>query len=167
MRKNVIVVDSNDHIIGGKDKADINYETDRIRLSKLWVEDEAGNVLIQKRGDGPDFNPGLFVFAMCGLNHEGDTYEWTARRKARNELGIYFKHLRPLAIMPLADPLKQGFVGYFTVVAPGVRPETKCDPEEVAEARWFGKDELRELMKMKPKLFVEDLLKIPLRFKLL
>lgn len=169
MRTKVIIVDANDHIIGSKNRRDVDFEKDRVRFSRLWIEDSVGNVLIRRRGNEElDFNPGLFVFAVCAISYEDDTYEWATRRKAREELGVRFPPpLTPLAITPLRDPIRKGFIAYFRTVMPGIRPEIFCDSKEAASAKWVSREELKSLMKKSPKLFVEDLLKMPRQFRLL
>ncbi len=46
-------------------------------------------------------------------------------------------------------------------------PNIKSDPDEVCEIVWISKKELKRLMMKSPKLFVEDLLKAVLKFKLI
>ncbi len=89
MHKKAIILDKEDKIIGYKDWKKIDWTKDYIRASRLWLEDSAGNVLLQKRGDKRDFNPGMYVFAVGGVNDKGETYETAIRRCAKKELSLY------------------------------------------------------------------------------
>ncbi len=167
MHKKAIIVDKEDKIIGYKDWKKIDWSKDRIRASRLWLEDLDGNVLLQKRGTEKDFNPGMYVFAVGGVNDKGETYEAALRRAAKKELGLHLFGLRNLGTVTLAEPVRRGFITYFKSVVPGKMPPIKSDPEEVFEVVWVSKKELKQLMANGPKLFVEDLLKAVLKFKLL
>lgn len=106
--KKVIIVDANDEIVAHKNYKEIDWTTDRIRGSRLWVEDEAGNVLMQKRGN-VDFNPNKFVFAVGGMNDEGDTYEAAVRREAEEEIGVTLDSVTELGKVPLMNQFAKDF----------------------------------------------------------
>lgn len=167
MHKDAIIVDKDDTIIGHKPWKEIDWNKDFIRASRLWLEDSVGNVLMQKRSEKMDFNAGLYVFAVGGVNDEGETYESAVRREALEEIGIELSNLEALGVVPLTEPVRKGFITYFRSTIPGVMPFIDFNPNEVADVKWFSKHELKMMMLQSPKLFVEDILKIPHRFGLL
>lgn len=166
MYKKAIIVDKEDKIIGYKNWKKIDWSKDRIRASRLWLEDLEGNVLLQKRGTERDFNPGMYVFAVGGVNDKGETYESAIRRCAKKELGLHMFGLLNLGTIALTEPVRRGFITYFKSVIPGKMPKMSPDPEEACEVVWISKKELKQLMIKSPKLFVEDILKASLKFKL-
>lgn len=167
MHKDALIVDKDDTIIGHKPWKEIDWNKDLIRMSRLWLEDSVGNVLMQKRSEKMDFNAGLYVFAVGGVNDEDETYGSAVRREAREELGIEIDVVEALGVVPLAEPIRKGFITYFRATIPGVMPTINFNPNEVADVKWFSKHELKMMMLQNPKLFVEDILKIPHRFGLL
>lgn len=167
MHKDAIIVDKEDQIVGHKPWKEIDWNKDFIRASRLWLEDEAGNVLMQQRGKKLDFNAGLYVFAVGGVNDEGETYESAVRREAQEEIRVELGAVEALGVVPLTEPVRRGFITYFRATIPGVKPFIDFDPGEVADVKWFSKHELKMMMLESPKLFVEDILKIPHKFGLL
>jgi len=111
--KKIIIVDDQDRIVGYKDWKDIDWSKDKVRASSVWVEDSAGNILMQKRGEHLEFNPGKLTFAVGGINDEGDTYESTAIREAHEEIGLDLVDLEELGIIPFQEKIRSGFIDYF------------------------------------------------------
>lgn len=167
MYKKLIIVDKEDQIISHKDWKDIDWNKDLIRASRLWLEDSVGNVLMQQRGHNIEFNPGRYVFAVGGINDEGDTYESAVRREAKEEIRVELSSVEELGIVPLDESVRKGFIMYFKSMIPGIMPTIDFAPDEVAAIKWFSKHELKKLMIENPELFVEDILQVPHKFGLL
>ena len=72
----------------------------------------------------------------------GETLEEAVRREVHEEAGIRCGRVRYLAAQPWPFPssLMMGFL------AEALTEEITVDPEEIAEARWFHKDEMREMV---------------------
>lgn len=167
MYKDVIIVDKNDQIVGHKPWKEIDWSKDKVRASSVWLEDSRGNVLMQKRGEHMEFNPGKLTFAVGGINDEGDTYESAAVREAKEEIGLDLVDLQELGVIPFYEKKRNGFINYFKAVISGDCPNINFDPNEVAGIEWFSKDELRKLMKENPDMFVDRTLEVPFRLGLL
>ena len=80
---------------------------------------------------------------LAGFMEPGETPEEAVRREVREESGIRCDRVRYLASQPWPFPssLMMGFL------AEAVTEEITVDPEELAEARWFHRDEIREMVK--------------------
>jgi len=80
---------------------------------------------------------------LAGFMEPGETPEEAVRREVREESGIRCGRVRYLASQPWPFPssLMMGFL------AEAVTEEITVDPEELAEARWFHRDEIREMVK--------------------
>jgi NAD+ diphosphatase len=86
--------------------------------------------------------PGLRFSCLAGFMEPGETPEEAVRREVREESGIRVGRVKYLAAQPWPFPstLMMGFL------AEGISMDITVDPEELAEARWFERDEIREMV---------------------
>jgi NAD+ diphosphatase len=79
---------------------------------------------------------------LAGFVEPGETLEEAVRREVREESGIRCGRVRYLAAQPWPFPssLMMGFL------AEALTEEITVDPEELAEARWFPRAEIREMV---------------------
>ncbi|HXJ80434.1 MAG TPA: NAD(+) diphosphatase [Candidatus Methylomirabilis sp.] len=86
--------------------------------------------------------PGARFSCLAGFVEPGETLEEAVRREVREEAGIHTGRVHYLASQPWPFPssLMMGFL------AEALTEEITVDPEELAEARWFHRDEIREMV---------------------
>jgi NAD+ diphosphatase len=86
--------------------------------------------------------PGGRFSCLAGFVEPGETPEEAVRREVREEAGIRCGRVRYLASQPWPFPssLMMGFL------AEASTEEISVDPEELAEARWFHRDEVRDMV---------------------
>src|SRR5207244_10337145 len=86
--------------------------------------------------------PGARFSCLAGFMEPGETLEDAVRREVREESGIRCGRVRYLAAQPWPFPssLMMGFL------AEALTEEITVDAEELAEARWFSRDEIREMV---------------------
>lgn len=86
--------------------------------------------------------PGQRFSCLAGFMEPGETPEEAVRREVGEESGIRVGRVRYLAAQPWPFPstLMMGFL------AEGISEEITIDPEELAEARWFAREEIREMV---------------------
>jgi NAD+ diphosphatase len=86
--------------------------------------------------------PGQRFSCLAGFMEPGETPEEAVRREVREESGIKVGRVKYLAAQPWPFPstLMMGFI------AEGISEEITIDPEELAEARWFEREEIREMV---------------------
>ena len=79
---------------------------------------------------------------LAGFMEPGETIEEAVRREVLEELGIRIGRVRYLASQPWPFPstLMMG------LLAEAVSEEIRIDPEEIAEARWFEREEVRAMV---------------------
>jgi NAD+ diphosphatase len=79
---------------------------------------------------------------LAGFVEPGETPEEAVRREVREEAGVRCGRVRYLAAQPWPFPssLMMGFL------AEALTEEITVDPEEIAEARWFTREEVREMV---------------------
>jgi len=86
--------------------------------------------------------PGARFSCLAGFVEPGETPEEAVRREVREESGVRCGRVRYLASQPWPFPssLMMGFL------AEALTEDITVDPEELAEARWFSRDEIREMV---------------------
>ncbi len=86
--------------------------------------------------------PGSRFSCLAGFMEPGETLEECVRREVHEESGIRVGRVRYLACQPWPFPssLMMGFL------CEGLSEEITVDPEELAEARWFERDEIRAMV---------------------
>jgi NAD+ diphosphatase len=86
--------------------------------------------------------PGARFSCLAGFVEPGETPEEAVRREVREEAGVRCGRVRYLAAQPWPFPssLMMGFL------AEALTEEITVDAEELAEARWFSRDEIRGMV---------------------
>src|SRR5262249_2469603 len=86
--------------------------------------------------------PGARFSCLAGFMEPGETLEDAVRREVREESGIRCGRGRYLASQPWPFPstLMMGFV------TEALSEEITVDPAELVEARWFHRDEIRDMV---------------------
>jgi len=86
--------------------------------------------------------PGLRFSCLAGFMEPGETPEEAVRREVREESGILVGRVKYLGAQPWPFPstLMMGFL------AEGISEAITIDPEELAEARWFEREEIRAMV---------------------
>jgi len=86
--------------------------------------------------------PGARFSCLAGFMEPGETLEDAVRREVREESGIRCGRVRYLASQPWPFPstLMMGFL------AEALTDAITVDPEELVEARWFDRDEIRDMV---------------------
>jgi NAD+ diphosphatase len=86
--------------------------------------------------------PGARFSCLAGFVEPGETPEEAVRREVHEEAGVRCGRVRYLAAQPWPFPssLMMGFL------AEALTEEITVDAEELAEARWFTRDEIREMV---------------------
>jgi NAD+ diphosphatase len=102
----------------------------------LAVRGEYGLLGRNKRRPGNRFS------CLAGFMEPGETLEECVRREVHEESGVRVGQVRYLACQPWPFPssLMMGFL------CEAVSAEITIDPEELAEARWFSREEIRAMV---------------------
>jgi NAD+ diphosphatase len=102
----------------------------------LTVRGERGLLGRGKRRPGNRFS------CLAGFMEPGETLEECVRREVHEESGVRVGRVRYLACQPWPFPssLMMGFL------CEGLTEEITVDPEELAEARWFEREEIRAMV---------------------
>jgi isopentenyl-diphosphate delta-isomerase len=155
MPERIQIVDENDQPIGASTRQEAWTKGFFYRLVQIVIRDEDGNFLLQKRSMKKPLYPGRWTNAASGHVDEGETYEISAPRELKEEIGVD----TPLTfvgkfLVQRKDDSKtiNQFNGVFEgKVASDIK--LKLQPEEVSEVKWFSLKDLRESVEKNPDNF--------------
>ena len=150
MQEQIWHVDENDNPIGAIGRDESRNTGERYRIVRVSIEDERGNILLQKRLETKKSFPGCWDTSAGGNIAYGESYEEAALRELREEAGIEGANLVEVAYFysEAADPDNRK-LNRFTKVYRMLAPqdiEAIPQPEEVAEFVWATPDELADIV---------------------
>jgi isopentenyl-diphosphate delta-isomerase type 1 len=83
------VVNEQDQVVGKATRGEVHKNKNLIHRSVgVLVFNSKGELLLQKRSETKDTDPGKWTISCSGHVNSGDTYENTAKRELREELGV-------------------------------------------------------------------------------
>jgi len=160
----IIIVNEQDEIIGNKERGTLT-EDDIYRVSALWIENDKGQVLLARRAFTKKKDPGMWGPAVAGTVDKGETYELNIIKEANEELGLQNIKLNK-GIKDRVKHPHNHFTQWFFLKLDQPLECFTIDKKEVAEIKWFDKEELDKLIKENSpelipslKLFVKSLKK--------
>lgn len=141
-------VDENNHLIGSISRGEA-HDTEGVyyRTVYILVKNDNGEVLIQKRSSTKDLYPNCWDLSVGGHVNFGKSYEETAVRELKEELGLDVTE---------EDLLLKGEVlvrlpktgEYFNVFEYNLKPGETTSPshEEINETRWISIGDIKKSM---------------------
>jgi isopentenyl-diphosphate delta-isomerase type 1 len=135
------VVDEDDRVIGKATRSDCHGNPDLIhRVSHVLVFDESERLLLQKRSQCKDVQPGRWDTSVGGHLDLGEGYRNAAIREMREELGIADAPLEFLYFSSIRNDFESENVATFRTRYDGL---IQFDPEEIDEVRFFCAEEIQ------------------------
>lgn len=133
----LVLVDEHDRELGVAEKIRVHEEGLRHRALSVYLEDDAGRVLLTRRAAGKYHSGGLWTNACCSHPRPGEDTLDAAVRRTREELGIDVElelFCRQAYDLDVGGGMRENevtsiFVGHVTgALAP--------DPAEIDALRW-------------------------------
>lgn len=155
MSEKIQIVDENDQPIGVSSRQEAWAKGLYHRLVQIVLRDQDGNFLLQKRSLKKSLYPGRWTNAASGHVDAGETYEISALRELKEEIGVTI----PLEYLgKVLVQFKEGdkIINQFSGVFIGQIPHDasfELSPDEVSEVRWFTLEELRDKTENHPEMF--------------
>jgi len=156
MEEQVVLVSESDEILGVMDKMQAHENGILHRAFSVFLFNDKGEMLLQKRAADKYHSPNQWTNAVCSHPRMGETYMEAAQRRLKEELGIETPITYRFNFLYKADvgqnlwehELDHVFTGNF-------EGEFKLNEEEVSEVRYISIDELDKEMSANPENFTE------------
>lgn len=150
------VVDENDEIIGYKQREDLT-PLDIYRVTALWLTNSLNQVLLARRAYTKTSSPGKWGPAAAGTVEKGENYKDNITKEMAEEIGLI--DIQPVQTI---KELMQGTRGYiffcqwYCLQLDREIERFKLQASEVAEVRWFPRNELEWLVQENPLEFISS-----------
>ena len=157
MEEQVVLISENDEVLGLMDKMQAHENGLLHRAFSVFLFNEKGEVLLQKRAAEKYHSPNQWTNAVCSHPREGETYLEAAQRRLKEELGIEAMELSPkFHFIYKADvggnlwehELDHVFTGNYD-------GNFSLNEEEVSEIRYITMEALDAEMESNPENFTE------------
>ena len=156
MEEQVVLVSEKDEILGVMDKMQAHENGILHRAFSVFLFNDKGEMLLQKRAAGKYHSPNQWTNAVCSHPRLQETYLEAAERRLKEELGIDTPLTYRFNFLYKADvgqnlwehELDHVFTGNF-------EGEFKLNEEEVSEVRYISIDELDKEMSANPENFTQ------------
>ena len=148
------VVDENDRVIAQASRHEVHLRKLRHRAVHVFVFNRRGDLFLQKRSRWKDKHPGQWDSSAAGHVNAGDTFELTAPREIREELGV---DAQPVGMGTLDASESTGweFVRLFRAEHEG--PFT-LPPAEIESGAFFTRDQIARWIAARPQDFAPGFL---------
>lgn len=147
----VILVDKDDTPIGTMEKQEAHEKALLHRAFSIFLFNEKGETLLQKRWQGKYHSGGLWTNSCCGHPRPGEENVVAAQRRLAEELGV-------------SAPLTEGFTFYYKapfdngltehefvhVFSGSYEGPFDPHPEEVEDLKWITLEALKEDVTQRP-----------------
>jgi isopentenyl-diphosphate Delta-isomerase len=144
------IVDADDRAIGRATRAEIHARSLLHRAVHVFLFNSAGDIYVQRRSSSKDRHPSKLDSSAAGHVDPGESYEQTAVRELREELGIPAE-VEELLRLPASHVTDYEHVRLFRVVSD---EKPVPNPEEVQWGRFLTREHLSHLMEEMPEEFV-------------
>jgi isopentenyl-diphosphate delta-isomerase len=154
MQDYVIVVNDADEELGHEEKLRAHRTPVLHRAFSVFVLDDDGTMLLQRRAGGKYHSAGLWSNACCGHPRPGEVVMAAAARRLREEMGIECP-LHPAGTVSYSIDVGGGLREdeFNHVFAAIYRGQARPDPEEVSDSRWMTPDALLRACAAEPHAF--------------
>lgn len=153
-------VNEHDEVIGVTTIKEAKEKDYYRRLSRVFVFDEAGRMLLQKRSRHMDTYPLTWDQAVGGHVNYGESYKEAAVREMKEELGI------DAEVSEIATSFANNvtFNGVFKTVIPAETP-IDFDPHEVEEVKWISVEAFENAVAQDPGQYARGFIVVWQRFR--
>lgn len=156
MEEQVVLISEQDEVLGLMDKMQAHQSGLLHRAFSVFLFNDAGELLLQRRADSKYHSPGQWTNAVCSHPRDGETYEEAAHRRMQEELGIeaelthrfFFIYKAEVGGNLWEHELDHVFTGTYNGAF-------QLNPEEVSEIRFITMEDLDREMAAHPEQFTE------------
>lgn len=154
-RTKIVIVNEKDEIIGHKDRNSLK-QNDIYRVSALWITNSKDEYLLSRRAYTKSHHPGKWGPAVAGTVDEGETYLDNIIKEAEEELGLSGIDFKEGPKTRTTGEYNHFTQWYISEIDKEIS-DFQIKKDEVAEIKWFSKEELLEGLKTKRDDFIPSL----------
>lgn len=144
------IVDADDNVVGLATRAEIHRKNLMHRAVHLFVFNGEGRIYVQRRSATKDRHPRKLDSSAAGHVDPGESYETTAIRELKEELGVDADVTEVIHVPPCPMTDNEHVV-LFTVTTDR---EPVPDADEVESGAFMTPEDLSDLMEREPTDFV-------------
>lgn len=156
MEEQVILVNEQDEVLGTMPKMEAHEKARLHRAFSVFVLNDKGETMLQQRAAHKYHSPGLWTNTCCSHQRVGETNIQAGKRRLEEEMGFQ-TDLQDLFSFIYKAPFDNGLteheldhvlLGYF-------EGEPNINPDEVADWKWMGLEEIRQDLDENPGAYTE------------
>ena len=156
MEEHVVLINKNDEILGLMEKMQAHENGILHRAFSVFLFNEKGEMLLQKRSANKYHSPNQWTNAVCSHPRINETYLEGAQRRLQEELGIEAELSPKFHFIYKADVGKNLWEHELDHVFTGsFNGEVQLNPQEVSEVRSISMENLEKEMIEHPQNFTE------------
>jgi isopentenyl-diphosphate delta-isomerase type 1 len=161
----ILVVDEQDNPIGNETMEKVREQGLIHRIARIMVEDPSGRLLLQKR-TAKLLWPNCWDNSAAGHVDANEDYLTAAKRELFEEIGIKASELEELGIYFTDTTQGTNTLKRFNAVYRLVTDSAPTDVQndEVAEVKWFTRNEIRDLIQKHPDQVTDGLIDVMQRY---
>ena len=144
------IVDENDDVQRQATRDEAHREGLLHRAVHMFVFNKRHELFLQKRSRLKDVHPGVWDSSAAGHLNAGEGYEETAVRELQEELGIVGADVQEIGSIAACEKTGWEHVRLFTARHDGA---VRFPCSEIEAGEWFGLDEVRRWIGMRPQDF--------------
>ena len=156
MEELVVLINENDEVLGLMDKLEAHENGLLHRAFSVFLFNQAGEMLLQRRAAGKYHSPNQWTNAVCSHPRDGESYKEAALRRLSEELGIDTQIEEKFFFIYKADvggnlwehELDHVFTGLY-------EGDFNLNQEEVSEVRYISIENLEKEISENPENFTE------------
>jgi len=143
MKEFVILVDEQDNEVGSMEKIEAHEKAVLHRAFSIFVFNEAGQMMLQRRALSKYHSPGLWTNTCCSHPHPGEKCEEATQRRIVEEMGFQCDMQEVFSFIykaPFDHGLTEHELDHVFMAIYNAEPE--INPEEVDDWKWIDVNDL-------------------------
>jgi len=154
MEENVILVNERDEQIGVMPKLEAHQKAVLHRAFSIFILNDHNEIMLQQRAAGKYHSPLLWTNTCCSHQREGESNVEAGRRRLREEMGFEVE-LTDVFHFIYKAPFDNGLTEHELdhVMVGRYNGEPSINPDEVADWKWIGIEDLRRDMMEHPQRY--------------
>ena len=155
MTEKVIIVDTNDTLIGEMEKLEAHRKAKLHRAVSVFIFNSKGQLLLQKRALNKYHSPGLWTNTACTHPRPDESIEYAALRRLNEEMGIKHENLIKIFDFIYKEQLDNDLTEHeFDHIFVGISDDLpNPEPTEVSDFEYIDTSLLLRQIKSNPEKY--------------